>query len=112
MAELSAALAEAVAALGIEHYDLQGTSFGGKLALWWAVQYPERLRALVLIGPAAIRPEGASFPREGLRFFAHPERQQSQPPPAPEVREKQMALTRRIKDALDPDGILNPGAIL
>ena len=23
-----------------------------------------------------------------------------------------MALTRRIKDALDPDGILNPGAIL
>jgi FAD/FMN-containing dehydrogenase len=23
-----------------------------------------------------------------------------------------LALTRRIKDALDPDGILNPGAIL
>ena len=23
-----------------------------------------------------------------------------------------MALTRRVKDALDPDGILNPGAIL
>ena len=23
-----------------------------------------------------------------------------------------MALTRRIKDALDPDGILNPGAVL
>jgi len=23
-----------------------------------------------------------------------------------------MALTRRIKDALDPDGILNPGTIL
>jgi glycolate oxidase len=23
-----------------------------------------------------------------------------------------MALTRRIKDALDPDGILNPGVIL
>jgi FAD/FMN-containing dehydrogenase len=23
-----------------------------------------------------------------------------------------MALTRRVKDALDPDGILNPGTIL
>jgi glycolate oxidase len=23
-----------------------------------------------------------------------------------------MALSRRVKDALDPDGILNPGAIL
>ena len=23
-----------------------------------------------------------------------------------------MALTRRVKDALDPDGILNPGAVL
>ena len=23
-----------------------------------------------------------------------------------------MALTRRVKDALDPDGILNPGALL
>jgi hypothetical protein len=23
-----------------------------------------------------------------------------------------MALTRRIKDALDPDGILNPGVVL
>ena len=23
-----------------------------------------------------------------------------------------MALTRRIKDALDPDGILNPGAVI
>ena len=23
-----------------------------------------------------------------------------------------MALTQRVKDALDPDGILNPGAVL
>jgi glycolate oxidase len=23
-----------------------------------------------------------------------------------------MALSRRVKDALDPDGILNPGAVL
>jgi pimeloyl-ACP methyl ester carboxylesterase len=96
MAELADTMAQAVAALGIDRYDLQGTSFGGKLALWWAVQHADRLRALVLVGPAAIRPEGASFPREGLRFFAHPERQLPIAPASPEVREKQMALTRRI----------------
>ena len=96
MAELADAMAEAVANLGIERYDLQGTSFGGKLALWWAVQHAGRLRALVLVGPAAIRPEGAPGPREGLRFYAHPERQQPIAPAPPEIREKQMALTRRV----------------
>jgi pimeloyl-ACP methyl ester carboxylesterase len=95
MAELADAMAHGVAALGIERYDLQGTSFGGKLALWWAVQHGEHLRALVLVGPAAIRPEGASFPREGLRFYAHPERVQLQAV-SQEVREKQMSLTRRV----------------
>jgi pimeloyl-ACP methyl ester carboxylesterase len=97
MGELADAMAEGVANLGIEQYDLQGTSFGGKLALWWAVRHPERLKALVLVGPAAIRlQDGFSVPREQLRFYAHPERQQPQTPAPPEVREKQMALTRRI----------------
>ena len=96
MAELADAMAQAVANLGIERYDLQGTSFGGKVALWWAVQFPERLSALVLVGPAAIRPEGAPAPREGLRFYAHPDRQHPIAPVSPELREKQTALTRRV----------------
>ena len=37
-----------------------GTSFGGKVALWLAVQQPERVQALVLEAPAAIRPAGSS----------------------------------------------------
>jgi pimeloyl-ACP methyl ester carboxylesterase len=97
MAELADAVAAAVQALGIDSYDLQGTSFGGKLALWLAVQYPERLRSLVLIGPAAIRPESNPLAnRDQLRFYAHPERQGPIPQAAPEVREKHMALARRV----------------
>ena len=50
MRELAGTMAEAVGSLGIERYSLMGTSFGGKLALWMAVQLPERLETLVLFG--------------------------------------------------------------
>jgi pimeloyl-ACP methyl ester carboxylesterase len=97
MAELANTLAEAVQNLGIETYDLQGTSFGGKLALWWAVQHADRLRALVLVGPAAIRPEGGPPRSPGeFRLYAHSERQQPQPPASPELVAKQRVLTGRI----------------
>ncbi|HEX5369051.1 MAG TPA: alpha/beta fold hydrolase, partial [Dehalococcoidia bacterium] len=76
MAELANSVAAAIAALGIERFDLQGNSFGGKLALWLAVQHPERVKALVLVAPAAIRPEGGSARSAGeFRLYAHPERQ-------------------------------------
>jgi 2-hydroxy-6-oxonona-2,4-dienedioate hydrolase len=64
MEELAGTMAAAIADLGIESFDLQGNSFGGKLALWLAVLHPERMRALVLIAPAAIRAEPAQ-PRPG-----------------------------------------------
>ena len=38
MAELAATMAAAVSALGIDKFNLMGTSFGGKAALWLAVQ--------------------------------------------------------------------------
>jgi pimeloyl-ACP methyl ester carboxylesterase len=99
MAELAETLALAMRELGIERYDLQGTSFGGKLALWLAVQHPQSVKTLVLVSPAAIRPEGAQPPRAAgapLTLYAHPERLPAQPPLDPEVTAKQMALTRRI----------------
>ena len=105
MAELANSVAEAVASLGIETFDLQGTSFGGKLALWLAVQHPERLRSLVLVGPAAIRKEsGQTLPRDQMRFYVHPERQSPPPPVSDEVRAKQTALTSRVMGPpRDPD---------
>jgi len=102
MPELALTMAQAVANLGIEHFNLMGNSFGGKLALWLAIQQPERIQALILVAPAAIRPEGARPPQalspEALmaRLYAHPERQAPLPPPDSAIRAKQQALVRRI----------------
>src|ERR1700728_4530669 len=62
MADLAATMGRAVGNLGLDRFDLMGTSFGGKTALWLAVQQPEKVQALVLEAPAAIRPEGAQAP--------------------------------------------------
>src|SRR5947207_5321714 len=84
MPELAATMAAAAQKLGLDRYNLMGTSFGSKAALWLALQQPERVLALVLQSPAAIRPEGGkpppSSPAELARaLYAYPERQ----PPAP-----------------------------
>jgi len=94
MADLANSVAQAVANLGISSYDLWGTSFGGKLATWLAVQHPDAVRALVLVGPATIRPE--QRPPGPFVLYAHPERQPEQPAASPEVIEKQRALTGRL----------------
>ena len=46
MAELAATMATAVSNLGIDKFNLMGTSFGGRVALWLAVQQSERVEAL------------------------------------------------------------------
>jgi pimeloyl-ACP methyl ester carboxylesterase len=102
MPDLAHTMAEAVTNLGLERFNLMGNSFGGKLALWLAVQQPERVQALVLVAPAAIRLEGrqppaALSPGELMaRLYAHPERQAPLPPPDPAIRAKQQALVRRV----------------
>jgi pimeloyl-ACP methyl ester carboxylesterase len=102
MPELARTMAQAVTNLGIERFNLMGNSFGGKLALWLAVQQPERIQALILVAPAAIRPEGAAPPQalssEELmaRLYAHPERQAPLPPVDPAIRAKQQTLVRRV----------------
>jgi pimeloyl-ACP methyl ester carboxylesterase len=58
MPEVAATLASAVERLGIDAFNLMGTSFGGEAALWLALQQPARVRALVLEAPAAIRLRG------------------------------------------------------
>ena len=79
MPELAATMATANEKLGIDSFNLMGTSFGGKTALWLALQQPERVLALVLEAPAAIRPQGAEPPsgspeEMARRLYAHPER--------------------------------------
>ena len=57
--DLATTMAAAAEALDITRFNLMGTSFGGTVASWIAIQRDALLSALVLHAPAAIRPEGA-----------------------------------------------------
>ena len=100
--ELGGTMNAAVAALGIARYNLMGTSFGSKVALWMALKNPASVPAIVLISPAAIRlgattPPTHVSPEEAMRMlYRHPERQPRLPPPPPGLMEKHRALTDRL----------------
>jgi pimeloyl-ACP methyl ester carboxylesterase len=109
VSELGDTMAAAVGSLGIERFNLLATSFGARVALWMALRHPERVQALVLEGPAAIRPTGhrppSGTPEEIVRLiFAHPERLGPLPAPDPAVQAKQRALVARLRGPdRDPD---------
>ncbi len=96
--DMAATMAAAVSALGIEAFDLWGTSLGAKVALWLAIQAPQRVTALVLAAPAAIRPADAKGPPSGSpeqmaqMLYAHPDRMPPLTAPDPDV----AAQTRRL----------------
>jgi pimeloyl-ACP methyl ester carboxylesterase len=101
MAELALTMVHAADALRLDRFNLWGTSFGGRAALWLAAQQPERLAALVLEAPAGILPPGArpasGTPEQMARLlYGHPERMPPIPPPDPAVAAKQQALVRRL----------------
>lgn len=99
MTDLAATMGAAVSALGLERFSLWGISFGGKLALSLAVQAPDRLDALVLAAPAAIRTESAGLPSPAdlpALLHAHPERRLDTTPLPPEVDAKQRELVGRL----------------
>ena len=101
MPELAATMGAAAGKLGLDRYNLMGTSFGGKTALWLALQQPERVLAVVLEAPAAIRQKGArpaaGAPEEmARRLYAHPERMPALPAPDSVIQAKQQALVRRL----------------
>ena len=102
MPELAATMAKAVKKLEIDSFNLMGTSFGGKTALWLASQQRERVQAVVLEAPAAIRPEGAATPsgspeEMARRLYAHPERLPPMPPPDPAVQARTRRLVARLR---------------
>jgi pimeloyl-ACP methyl ester carboxylesterase len=100
--ELAATLARAIRALDLGQYALWGTSFGGRIALWLALEAPEPIDKIVLESPIAILPEGHQPPRDSSpeemqrRFFAHPERMTPTAPPDPAIMQKQMGLVMRL----------------
>jgi pimeloyl-ACP methyl ester carboxylesterase len=101
-AELAATMEAAAAKLGLDRFNLMGTSFGGKTALWLAAQAPERVTALVLEAPAAIRPPGGRAPsgtpeQMARMLFAHPERVPPLPAQDPEIVAKTGRLVGRLR---------------
>jgi pimeloyl-ACP methyl ester carboxylesterase len=109
ISELADSMAKAADALGLDRFNLMGTSFGGRAALWLASQHPERVLGLVLESPAAIRPEGARPPagppeKMARRLYGHPERMPPLAAPDPAVVAKQEALVGRLRGpARDPE---------
>ena len=53
--EMAATLASAMAALKIDKYSISGTSMGGIIVLWWAVDFPKNVISVVLEVPSAFR---------------------------------------------------------
>lgn len=101
-AELARTMAAAVSALGLDRFNLMGTSFGARTALWLAAEAPERIAALVLKSPAAIRPPGSrppsGSPEEVARLlYGHPERMPALPAPDPEIQIKTARLLARLR---------------
>jgi pimeloyl-ACP methyl ester carboxylesterase len=109
VSDLAATMGHALDALGIDEFNLMGTSFGGRTALYLALQQPGRVQTLVLEAPAAIRPQGAATPsgspEEMARWlYAHPERMPPLPTPDPAIAAKQQRLVARVRGPdRDPD---------
>ena len=102
MPELAATMAEAAKRLGLDRFNLMGTSFGGRVALWLAVSHPGLVGALVLESSSAIRPEGLQPPSGSPEavarlLYAHPERMPPIQPAPPEQAERITALTLRLR---------------
>ena len=55
--------------------DVLGHSFGGRIAIWFAATFPEKVRLLVLEAPSGFRPAGSAPMRtDPSALIAHPER--------------------------------------
>jgi pimeloyl-ACP methyl ester carboxylesterase len=70
--ELASTMAQAIKNLGIDSFNLMGTSLGSETALWLAIQEPASVLALVLEAPTAIRPGGDADLERRLRDLATP----------------------------------------
>jgi pimeloyl-ACP methyl ester carboxylesterase len=101
-AELGATLVSAAEAVGLERFNLWGTSFGGAVALWAAIGAPDCIDALILEGCGAIEPPGglpAVRTPEDLHqyLYAHPDRYPVAAPLDPTLLAQRRALLGRMQ---------------
>jgi pimeloyl-ACP methyl ester carboxylesterase len=100
--DLATTMAVAARALGLSRFNLIGTSFGGTVASWMAVQQRDLIAGLVLDAPSLIRPEGSEpvsgSPEEiAHRLYAHPERAPSTPAVEPAIAARRLTFLRRLR---------------
>jgi pimeloyl-ACP methyl ester carboxylesterase len=101
LADLGSILVNAANALGLARFNLWGTSFGGALALWTTIAFPESVEMLILEGPGAIQPPDGfpevRTPAELHQYLhAHPERHTPAPELEPGLRDQRRALLQRV----------------
>jgi 4,5:9,10-diseco-3-hydroxy-5,9,17-trioxoandrosta-1(10),2-diene-4-oate hydrolase len=98
--ELANTVAQAAAQVVPETYTLIGTSFGAHVALWQTLQSPDKVEALVLIAPTALRPAAgplAGTPSDTTKqLFAHPEKARDFASVDPAIVAKEQALVQRL----------------
>jgi pimeloyl-ACP methyl ester carboxylesterase len=99
--DLATTMAAAGESLGLSQFNLIGTSFGGTVAAWMAVQRRDLVAALVLDAPSMIRPEGSEpvsgSPEEiAHRLYAHPERVPPIPAVEPATAARRLTFVRRL----------------
>jgi pimeloyl-ACP methyl ester carboxylesterase len=56
--DLARTIALVAAQLGLDRYSVIGASFGGRVATWLSLDYPDQVEALVLAAPATVLPPG------------------------------------------------------
>jgi pimeloyl-ACP methyl ester carboxylesterase len=100
--DLATTMAAAAEALGLSGFNLMGTSFGGAVASWMAVQRKDLVAALVLDAPSAIRPEGSepvsgSSEEIARRLYAHPERVPPGAAVEPALAAQRLAIVQRLR---------------
>lgn len=101
LADLGSTMVKAAQAIGLERFNLWGTSFGGAVAVWAALSAPSSLDTLILEGPGAIPPDvwpEIRGPEELHTYlYAHPERFPQAPPVPTELLAQRRALLERIQ---------------
>lgn len=102
LSEMAATVDAVTAALGLDAYHVLGTSFGGAVSTFLALEHPQRLLSVVLEAPATFR-EGETRPGPDLpldelrrRFRRHPDRVPAWQPPNPAAMARLWPLVGRL----------------
>jgi pimeloyl-ACP methyl ester carboxylesterase len=108
--DLARTVALVASQLGLDRYSVIGASFGGRVATWLSLDYPDQVEALVLAAPATVlppgfRPGGGSREELEAKLYAHPERRSQASAPDAATMQQQQQLIGRIK-GLEPDAEL------